>query len=280
MAEKITEQESQQLLQSIQMFEGIVEADPNDCQSLETLKEAYARLGRKQDSLKASKRLAKAYVSVGQISQAVLEYEGIAQEFPGDAEVKTALAELETRTRTDVVLPAASPTQRGPVRAKPEDGDVALANALLMEKIVTTQAVEPLLGKLKELRKNEEDRVHPLSLATLLVKEQIAKADDLVSVMVDRSRLPYIPLSSYDVDREVAFLVPQDVAWKHCLIPFDLISSSVMIATANPFDQVARKMIESMVEYHVFWYVASPEEITAAIRRAHGLDRQKTGAKP
>ena len=98
MATKMSEEESQQLLRTVEMFEAITESQPNDYQSLEILKEAYNKLGRKEEGLHISKRLAAAYVKLGHFSQAILEYEGIAQEYPNDAEAKAALAELEKKT--------------------------------------------------------------------------------------------------------------------------------------------------------------------------------------
>jgi tetratricopeptide (TPR) repeat protein len=94
----ISEEEVQQLLRTVEMFEAITESQPEDFQSWEILKEAYAKLERHDDSLRASKRLAKSHISLGQISQAILEYEGILQEHPDDSEVLAALADLEKRT--------------------------------------------------------------------------------------------------------------------------------------------------------------------------------------
>jgi len=59
------------------MFEVITQSQPNDYQSLEILKEAYAKLGRETDVISVSKRVAKAYVAMGQFSSAILEYESI-----------------------------------------------------------------------------------------------------------------------------------------------------------------------------------------------------------
>src|SRR4029077_10609844 len=94
----ISEEEIQQLLRTVEMFEAITESQPEDYQSWEILKEAYAKLGRNDDSLLASKRLAKSHITLVQISQAILEYEGILQEHPNDPEVLAALAELEAKT--------------------------------------------------------------------------------------------------------------------------------------------------------------------------------------
>src|SRR5580704_7713608 len=89
--------EEAQLLQTIEMFEVIVQSQPNDCQSLEILKEAYSKLGREQDVVNTSKRIAQAYMQTGQLSSAILEFETVLQRRPDDAEVKAALKEIENK---------------------------------------------------------------------------------------------------------------------------------------------------------------------------------------
>ena len=289
------EEEPQQLLRTVEMFEAITQSQPDDYQSLEILKETYTKLGRQDDSLRISKKLAAAYASVGQISQAVLEYEGILQKYPGDAGAVAALAQLEPKTSTSdahsqTVAPSlAEDSKPTPLAGAPAgaparsaqagqggDGDRALADVLIAEKLVTPQAVEPLLERLKALRNGSADKSQPLSLAQLIANEQIAKLDDVLSAIIDKSRLPYLPLSSYDVDRDIVYQLPQDVCWQTCVVPVDLISRSILIATANPFDHAAKKQVESILDYNVFWYISPPAEILAALRRAHGLDNNRS----
>lgn len=298
MSVNISAEDSQQLLQTVEMFEAIAESQPDDYQSLEILKEAYAKLGRKAESLAATKRLAQAYVKVGQLSLAILEYEGIAQEYPNDPEAKKALAELESKVAPEtppqgnaapplVVHSKPTPSAGGPAGVpvspldwpKPEDGDLALANILTAEKIVAHQAVNPLLAKLRVLRATHTEKKIPFSLIPLLAEEQLAQLDDLMTIIVEKSRLPYLPLSIYDADRDSVKLLPENMCWQHCILPFDLISRSLLIATANPFDQALRKQVEGMVKHHVFWYVSPPADIVSAFRRAVGLDRNQP-AKP
>ena len=54
--------EAAQLQQTIEMFEVIVQSQPSDTQSLEILKEAYSKLGREDDVVNTSKRIAQAYL--------------------------------------------------------------------------------------------------------------------------------------------------------------------------------------------------------------------------
>ena len=83
--------EEAQLQQTIEMFEVIVQSQPNDTQSLEILKEAYSKLGREEDVVNTSKRIAQAYLQQGQLSSAILEYETVLQRRPEDADVQAAL---------------------------------------------------------------------------------------------------------------------------------------------------------------------------------------------
>src|SRR5580692_8068347 len=84
-----------QLKQTIEMFEVIVQSQPNDCQSLEILKEAYKKLGRDQDVISTSKRIAQAYMQLGQLSSAILEFETVLQQVPNDADVQAALKSIQ-----------------------------------------------------------------------------------------------------------------------------------------------------------------------------------------
>src|ERR1700745_3546482 len=89
--------EEAQLGQTIEMFEVITQSQPHDYQSLEILKEAYSKLGREKDVVGTSKRIAQAYVQMGQLSSAILEYETILQRYPEDKDVQNALRQIESK---------------------------------------------------------------------------------------------------------------------------------------------------------------------------------------
>src|SRR5882757_10302456 len=95
--------EEAQLQQTIEMFEVIVQSQPSDTQSLEILKEAYSKLGREEDVVTTSKRIAQAYMQQGQLSSAILEYETVLQRRPEDADVRAALKQIEDRASNAAV---------------------------------------------------------------------------------------------------------------------------------------------------------------------------------
>ncbi len=219
----ISEDENQQLLRTVEMFEAITESQPEDYQSWEILKEAYSKLGRRPDSLRASKKLAKAHISLGQISQAILEFEGILQEYPDDAEVLTALSEIEAKTaqlstarqpsgapslREDskptpptptLAVGAAAPPSSSAPKQTTEDGNKALIDVLLAEKLITPQAVEPLLKRLASSPAgSSENRARSLqTLPQLLVDEQLPQVGGLPDP-ARRAQRPAVP-AAFDV---------------------------------------------------------------------------------
>ena len=89
--------EEAQLQQTIEMFEVIVQSQSSDTQSLEILKEAYLKLGLETEVIQTSKRIAQAYVQLGQLSSAILEYETILQRHPKDRDAMEAMAQIESQ---------------------------------------------------------------------------------------------------------------------------------------------------------------------------------------
>jgi len=61
----LSDEEHNQILQTIDMFEVITQTQPDDYQSLEILKEAYTKVGRQDEALRVSRKLAEAYFNVG-----------------------------------------------------------------------------------------------------------------------------------------------------------------------------------------------------------------------
>src|SRR5689334_7540733 len=59
---------------------------------------SYSKLGREEEAIATSKRIAEAYVQMGQISSAILEYETILQRVPEDQDVKKALLAIESKS--------------------------------------------------------------------------------------------------------------------------------------------------------------------------------------
>ena len=55
-----------------------------------------------------------------------------------------------------------------------------------------------------------------------------------------------------------------DGAW----LPFDRMSKSILVATANPFNQQAAKELAEATSHRLLWYLTTPAELVQTIRKA------------
>lgn len=104
LADHLTPEEREQLLQSIEMFETVVQATPDDYATLQILKEAYWKIGRLADARATGRRLADLYMELEQPLAALTEYKALLEQDPNGEDpasngVYELIAELEQTVR-------------------------------------------------------------------------------------------------------------------------------------------------------------------------------------
>lgn len=314
----ISQEEQEQILQTIEMFEVITQANPQDCQSLEILKDAYGRVGKLPEMLSATRRLADTYLALGQLSSAMLEYEGILQKQPDNTEVIAALADLEDRLEKsgqklpdapvpgtnsgraggainldfkgaaldhgDPSLMTTAQTLRmdgGSVRAAAiapdlesklaDDGQEPLAKFLIQHRIAPEEVVSSALERVQ--KRNKE--LKPNSLGASLIDEVCRRGamelEHVLSGILERSKFAYIPLEYYEVDRSVIKMLPESLTLGRLIVPFDIISRTVMVATVNPFDAAGKQAVQQLLDYNVQWHLAAPQAIFKALSETYRI---------
>jgi tetratricopeptide (TPR) repeat protein len=273
--------EEAQLNQTIEMFEVIVQSQPNDCQSLEILKEAYTKLGREQDIINTSKRIAQAYVVSGQLSSAILEFETVLQRRPDDAEVQAALKEIEDKANnvgvhSAGVEPAAltsHPSDTTRMRKKTahaattelEDGRKTMRKIFVDGKIISAGDFD-LCWRTPDLTSPAGDVVEPF--VQTLHDKGILSSDKALKILSDKSRFAFLPLEKYDVDIDLTRGFPAEICRRWCVLPFDRMSKSILVATVNPFNQQAVKELSETTSHRLLWYLTSPTDLIANVRKA------------
>ena len=65
--------------------------------------------------------------------------------------------------------------------------------------------------------------------------------DKSLKILSDKARLAFLPLDNYDIDMDLARSFPAETCQRWCVLPFDRMSKSILVATANPFNQQAAK---------------------------------------
>jgi hypothetical protein len=276
----LTQNEEAQLLQTIEMFEVITQSQPLDYQSLEILKEAYAKLTREKDVVNTSKRIAQAYVQLGQLSSAILEYESILQRYPGDPDVVKALAAIEDRANsfaaplppeTDFVEKASAATAlRNAADGKPlpaaeiEDGKTAMQKVFVDGKLISITDFNTFWPKVNT---QEVPKAPVEPFIQTIAEKQLLPMDKALKILCEKARLGYIPLEKYDVDVDLARTFPKEVCLRWCVLPYDRMSKSIFVATANPFNKQALRELEAATKNRILFYLASPVELNKTLKK-------------
>jgi hypothetical protein len=279
MVGSLTASEEAQLQQTIEMFEVITQSQPQDYQSLEILKEAYHKLGRENDVIGTSKRIAQAYVMMGQLSSAILEYESVLQRCPDDPDVLAALGEIENKANTlnvQAAPEAADPTRhftKSSARSKSaevkpaadvDDGRQVMYKIFVESKVIAQGDFELCWVK-PDLSKPPGRVIDPF--VQLLMDKGILPVEKSLKIISDKHRIAYLPLEKYDLDIELARSFPADTLQRWCVLPFDRMGKSVLAATVNPFNKRAVLELEEASKQRFIWYLTSPADLVKCLRK-------------
>ena len=315
---QISSEEREQIVQTIEMFEVITQANPQDCQSMEILKDAYQRVGRDADFLTISRRLADTYVEVGQYSAAMLEYEGILQKAPDNPEIIAALSEVEEKLQKSGQLKPSQGTTPGTIAppagidldfraavsdtgtlmataatlrrdkgagmsgqdqilatklALADDGNEALAKILIQHRLVTEEIVTSALDRVQKKNKDLPPNVLASSLIDEISRRGSYEIDYLLGGIIDRSKFAFAPLDYYDIDRAIVRMLPESLTVGRLIMPFDMMSRTVMIAMANPFDAVGKEAVQQVLDYNVQWHLATPASIFRVLKETYRIEK-------
>ena len=259
----LSEEEHSQILQTIEMFEAITQTQPDDYQSLEILKEAYQKVGRHDESLRVSRKLAEAYFNAGSHTNAIQECETILVKEPNAPDILAMLGEIETRLQASgqAIVTAASKNgaidegdgslidigsragKVGKLANLHERGDDHLAKFLIVQQLFAEEDVNAALEMVTQLNKDLSGQALAASLLDQLCKDDKSRLESVLSALIDRTKFAYVPLEYYDVDRQIAPMLPDYLTVGRLFVPFDLVSRTVMVACCNPFDSTGREAL-------------------------------------
>jgi hypothetical protein len=99
-------------------------------------------------------------------------------------------------------------------------------------------------------------------LGEVLVELGYAMEEDVLNCLALQAGVPYLPLRLYDVQPQVAALLPEAVVRRHCVLPVDVIANSVLVTIATPLAAETKREIEALLgERRVSYYISAEREI-------------------
>jgi tetratricopeptide (TPR) repeat protein len=292
----LSEEEHNQIVQTIEMFEAITQTQPEDYQSLEILKEAYEKLGRHDEALRVLRKLAEAYFNSGSYTLAMQQCESILVKQPNAPEILAMLGEIEARLQASgeaivrknavtavektsavgegslIDVDVGRDKHLGRVANLHERGEDHLAKFLIVQQLFPEEDVNVALENVKHANKDLTGQAMAISLLEELCKQDANRLEGVLSALIDRTKFAYVPLEYYDTDRQIAPMLPDYLTLGRLFVPFDLVSRTMMVACCNPFDSTGREAVQQSVDYTVSWYLAKPAAITKSLQSIYRLD--------
>lgn len=310
METNLSAEEYAQILQTIEMFEVIAQSQPDDYQSFDILKEAYMKLGRQAEALQVARKLVTAYINMGLYSNALLECEGVLRFEPDAADVLAIEADLKAKMNQagakpkpaetapipfdpdnlDIVPPVpdsnqphtliATTSTKGGKQAKAkdtasaleDDGNEPFVKFMTHHQLVPADVLQIAMDRVRIGNRNLNGQALGASLLDELSKDTVVDLEVLMANLLTATQFAYMPLESYDIDRQVVKMLPENLTLGRLILPFDVISRTVMIALCNPFDGPGKEAVQSQLDYNIQWYLAKPSAIIKVLRDVYRLD--------
>jgi hypothetical protein len=217
---------------------------------------------------------------MGQLSSAILEYETILQRYPNDPDVQAALNEIESKANNfpleampaETNAPSKAPGSSGKgaktggkAALEIEDGQRTMYKIFVESKLITAGDFE-LCWSTPDPLLPPSGVIEPF--IQILADKGILVIEKSLRVLCDKSRAAYLPLKNYEIDTELARTFPAATCRRWCVLPFDRMSKSVFVATANPFNQQAAKELARATANRLLWYIVPPMDLVANVRKA------------
>jgi hypothetical protein len=100
-----------------------------------------------------------------------------------------------------------------------------------------------------------------------LADKQILRVEQSLKIISDKHRIAYLALDRYEIDVELARAFPAEICQRWCILPFDRMGKSVLVATANPFNKQAALEMEEATKQRFLWYLASPLDLVKILNK-------------
>ena len=135
-----------------------------------------------------------------------------------------------------------------------------LGELLIDNKLITPQNLEEALKVQKEKGG---------LLGQVLVSLGFTTEEAIAQALTAQYGFPYLPLGSYEIDPDVAKIIPEHVAKQYGLIAVDRVGSILTVAMSNPLNTQAIEDVEMITHYKVQVFVTTSSDVAVSIKNVY-----------
>ena len=267
---KSTSNSETEVWNAIAAFEKILEALPNDRVSLETLADAYEKVGDHTRAKDYVLRLTNVLIEEGD-EDAVYDLRKKIQSFDkNDPQVKDMLSRIENLKSEKVmalVIDGEKSISQRPINIA---GEIAFAWNLLQAKKLTQEDYTNIVHDLSEnsSKKNEV----PVSTLHVLHDRNFAGINEVMAFVATTCNTPIVSLSNFEIQPNVVSLLPLEFMIKRGAIIFELMGEDVLAGILNPYDTQLPTDIEDLTEKTCHCFLVSAEDFDSTLEKIKKID--------
>ena len=254
---------------AIAAFEKILEALPSDRVSLETLTDAYEKVGDHTRAKDYTLRLIQVLIDEGD-EDAVHDLRRKIMSFDqNDLQVKKVLDRLkniEPKKIRAVVRDAESALTRHSGNIA---GEIAFAWNLLQAKKLTQDDYNNVVHDLSE-NSSKKTEV-PVSVLHVLHDRHFPALTEVLDFVAASCNTPIVSLSNFELQANVATLLPVEFIIKRGVIIFDLLDADALAGILNPYDTQLPTDIEDLTGKSCHYFLVAPEDFDNALAKIKKL---------
>ena len=143
-----------------------------------------------------------------------------------------------------------------------------------MKKIVQKQLGELLVENhvitpenLKEALQMQKEKGG--LIGEVLVQLGYTTEQSIAQALTVQYGFPYLPLGDYEIDTEIARVLPETMAKQYGVVAIDRLGNILTVAMCNPLNSQAIEEIEKTTHLNPQVFVATQSDVSEAIKRAY-----------
>ncbi len=139
-----------------------------------------------------------------------------------------------------------------------------------MKKIIQKQLGELLVGSKLITPENLAQALQVQKekgglIGQVLVNLGYATEEDIAKGLMAQYGTPYIPLANYEIDAELAKVIPEQVARQYGVVAIDRVGHILTVVMSNPLNSQAVEDIEMVTKLTIQVFVSTVTDVTNAL---------------
>jgi len=259
---KVTEKNGiEELQQTAEMLEQILEVMPDDLLTLRALYDTALQLDQPEkvfDYLSRLDDLARSSQNLENIHFVLNQYKALEVSSP---EVQARIGRLGALLESLGEAPEAAPDVRpGTVLSGTEaiESEMALAWELLQDEQLSQEEYSGVVHDLTEMSSRQLGV--PVTVLHVLHDRQFSRFEKLMTHLCQKKHIPIISLGQFEEQEHLYQLVSIEFMSRFAVMPFSAVGNDLMVGVLNPYDSMLLGRVAEMTGKRCHPYMVTPQE--------------------